>query len=74
MPLRKGKSKKAVSQNIAEMIRAGHPPDQAKAAAMDKAGKGKKKAKKAKATKPKAKKAAKKKAPPKRRRAPRRSS
>jgi hypothetical protein len=33
MPLLKGRSNKTRSRNIAEMIRAGHPPDQAKAAA-----------------------------------------
>lgn len=39
MPLRPGKSKKIVSQNIREMVRAGHPQKQAVAAAMRKAGK-----------------------------------
>ena len=34
MPLKKGKSPKVVSSNIREMIRAGHPRDQAIAAAM----------------------------------------
>lgn len=33
-PLKKGKSQKVVSQNIREMIHAGHPRDQAIAAAM----------------------------------------
>jgi hypothetical protein len=39
MPLKKGKSQKVVSENIAEMIRAGHPRDQAIAASMRSAGK-----------------------------------
>jgi len=39
-PLREGKSRKVISENIAEMIRAGHPSDQASAAAYEKAGKG----------------------------------
>ena len=34
MPLKKGKSKAVVSSNIAEMIRSGHPPKQAVAAAL----------------------------------------
>lgn len=34
MPLAKGKSKKTVSKNISEMVHAGHPQDQAIAAAM----------------------------------------
>lgn len=33
MPLHKGKSKKTLAENIAEMIRAGHPKDQAVSAA-----------------------------------------
>lgn len=33
MPLERGRSNKTRSRNIAEMIRAGHPPAQAKAAA-----------------------------------------
>jgi hypothetical protein len=37
MPLKSGKSKKTLSHNIEEMINAGHPPDQAKAAAYSKA-------------------------------------
>jgi hypothetical protein len=34
MPLKNGKSKAVVSQNIKEMVAAGHPQDQAVAAAM----------------------------------------
>jgi hypothetical protein len=41
MPLKKGKSQKVVSSNIAEMIKAGHPRDQAIAASMRSAGKSK---------------------------------
>jgi len=43
MPLKKGSSKKVVSQNIREMMHAGHPQNQAVAAAMKKAGKPRKK-------------------------------
>lgn len=43
MPLAKGKSKEIVSQNIKEMVKAGHPQKQAVAAAMNQAGKSKKK-------------------------------
>lgn len=43
MPLRKGKSKKAISENIATEIRAGKPKDQAVAIAMSKAKKTRKK-------------------------------
>ena len=39
MPLKPGKSRKIISQNISEMIRAGHPRDQAIAAALNKARK-----------------------------------
>lgn len=39
MPLKVGKSKKVISRNIAEMVRAGHPVKQAAAAAYRKAGK-----------------------------------
>jgi hypothetical protein len=42
MPLKKGKSKAVVSQNIREMVHAGHPQKQAVAAAMKKAGKSRK--------------------------------
>lgn len=43
MPLKKGKSKSVISQNIAELVRAGHPQKQAVAIAYDKANKSKKK-------------------------------
>lgn len=39
MPLRKGKSKKTIQENIAELIRAGHSPQQATAIAYSNAGK-----------------------------------
>jgi len=39
MPLKNGKSKKAISYNIAELIRSGRPKNQAVAIAMSKAGK-----------------------------------
>lgn len=38
MPLKKGKSKKAISANISELIRSGRPKDQAVAIAYSKAG------------------------------------
>jgi hypothetical protein len=47
MPLKKGTSKATVSGNISEMVRSGHPQDQAVAAAMRQkraSGKGKRKA------------------------------
>lgn len=43
MPLKKGSSQKTISSNIAELIKAGHPRDQAVAAAYRMAGKSKKK-------------------------------
>lgn len=46
MPLKPGKSKKVVSENIRREIAAGKPKDQAIAIALNKAGKSKKKGKK----------------------------
>lgn len=43
MPLKKGRSKKVIGENIAAEIKAGKPKDQAIAIAMIKAGKKKKK-------------------------------
>ena len=43
MPLKKGSSKKIVSENVSEMVKSGYPRDQAVAASMSKAGKGRSK-------------------------------
>jgi hypothetical protein len=45
MPLVRGKSKKAVSKNIEELVKSGRPQRQAVAIALDKAGKSKRKKK-----------------------------
>jgi len=42
MPLKRGSSRKVISQNIATEIRAGKPPKQAAAIAYSKAGKSRK--------------------------------
>ena len=46
MPLKKGSSKKVVSENIREMMHSGFPQKQAIAASLNKAGKSRKKRKK----------------------------
>jgi hypothetical protein len=43
MPLKKGRSKKTVSSNIAELVRSGFKVSQAAAIAYEKAGKSRKK-------------------------------
>lgn len=45
MPLKKGKSRKVISENIREMVHAGHPQKQAVAASLRQAREGKKKRK-----------------------------
>ena len=42
MPIKAGKTKKVISENISQLVKEGYPRDQAIAIAMDKAGKRKK--------------------------------
>lgn len=46
MPLKRGKSKKTIGQNIAELRRSGYPEDEAIKIAMETAGKSKSKKRK----------------------------
>ena len=48
MPIKKGRSKKVVSQNISMLVREGYPQRQAIAIAMNTAGKAKKSKRRAK--------------------------
>ena len=48
MPLKKGKSERVIDENISELSRSGYPEKQSVAIALNKAGKGKKKAHKKK--------------------------
>ena len=45
MPLKKGRSKKVISENISELVHSGRPKNQAIAIAMSKAGKSRRKRK-----------------------------
>lgn len=56
MPLMNGTSRAVVSENIREMVNAGHPQDQAVAAALQHAGKGRKKPKTSKTKTPRGRK------------------